>query len=375
MEDAGFTESDPDPFKRVAFEKFTVEYDTVWTYTEMSVGDSTWVEVDSTITNFYSPNVRKLSEYRLVIIASDDRNNEKGVDFNGNADNVGYSDYLARYLDVGGKVFLVGSSVMMKKFPYNMEVDDYVSPVRQVFDPYAAPTTQVSSPTRSFFSDYFGIYSMTFPETKTWFCQELWDIGSQGQDATPEDYYFRDNYDFIGVTPYDHISDPDIKLYLGIDSSKVNDCWVNFYQQLGPFNILFPMSLKENGSVLTGIPTMEAFKGETVYRYKSIYDLPKTTEDPDIVYDTDDYGTVEHSLKYIDPVLTDGDDGGYVTRRSGSIATRYISEGDIYRTAFFAFPLYFMDNRDKNGDGVGDVTGMFKAMIDWFDLEIDPLNK
>ncbi len=374
LEDVGFTETDTDPFKRVAFEKFTVQYDTAWTYTTNVVGEDTIVTVDSTITNFYSPNIRKLSEYRLVVIASDDRNNERGVDFNGNADNLGYSDYLARYLDVGGKVFLVGSSVMMKNYPYNMEASDYIAPVRQVFDPYAPTMTQVSNLTKTFFRDYFGIYSMTFPETKTWFCQALWNLGSNGQAQTPVDYYFQDNYDFIGVTPYEHISDPKITA-MGIDSTKVNDCWVNYYQQLGPFNVLMTMSLKENGSVLTGIPTMEAFKGETVYKYKSIYDLPKTTEDPDIVYDTDENGTTNHSLKYIDPLLTDGDNSGYITRRSGSIATRYISEGDIYRTAFFSFPLYFMDNRDKDSDGVGDMTGMFNSMIDWFDLEIDPLNK
>lgn len=371
LENSGFTGSDPDPIRRVTFERFTVEYDTAWTYTPTVVGEDTIITVDSTITNFYSPNIRKLSEYRLVIIASDDRNNQRGVDFNGNADNIGYSNYLAGYLDVGGKVFLVGSSVMMKIYPYNMECNDYIEPVIQIFDPYAPIMTQVSNLTKTFFRDYFGIYSMTFPETKTWFCQAFWDLGVPGQSNTPIDYYLRDNYDFIGVSPYEHISESEF-VELRVDSSIVNDCWLNYIQQLGPFQLLMTMSLKDNGTVFTGVPTIETFKGESVYQYKSIYDLPTTPEDDDIVYDTDQYGTIYHSLEYTDPVLTDGDNSGYITRRSGAVATRYISESSAYRTAFFTFPLYFMDDRDKNTDGVGDMTGMFKSMIEWFDLSVDP---
>ncbi|HAQ61983.1 TPA: hypothetical protein DCR49_08310 [Candidatus Delongbacteria bacterium] len=85
------------------------------------------------------------------------------------------------------------------------------------------------------------------------------------------------------------------------------------------------------------------------------------------MYDTDENGTVLHSIRYIDPVLTDGDNSGDITRKTGSVATRYVADGDQYRTAFFAFPLFYMNNTN------GEVSDMFNAMIDWFDLEKDPV--
>ncbi|MBU4486985.1 MAG: hypothetical protein KKD38_08660, partial [Candidatus Delongbacteria bacterium] len=344
--------------------KVTTEYvrtDTTFTI----VGADTTFTTEDIYVNFYSPNIRKLSEYRLVIIASDDRSNETGVDFSGTADNPGYSEYLTKYLDVGGKVFVIGHSALMKKQPYRLEVNKYNPPIRQVFDPYAAELTEVADITLNFFHDYFGVYSVTFPETKTWFSQEIWDVKPQN---VPADYYLKDNFDFIGVTPYEHITDAGI-VPLKLDSAKVNESWKDFYLQQGPNFFFVPLSLKDNGSVLTGIPTIEAFKGEAVYRYKSIYDLPRVADNNEMVFDTDENGTIYHSLKYTDPVLTDGDNSDYITRKSGTIATRYISYSDVYRTAFFAFPMYYMNNDN------GEVTQMFKTMIDWFNLEADPIKK
>lgn len=345
--------------------KITTEYvrtDTTFTI----IGTDTTAVLDTITVNFYSPNIRTLSQYRMVVIASEDRSNEVGVDYSGTADNPGYSEYLGKYLDVGGKLFIIGHSELMKDQPYSMEANAFIPPVRQVFDPTAAALTDIADITLDFFHDYFGIYSFTFPETKTWFSQAIWNVRPL---SVPADYYLRDNYDFIGVTPYEHITDAGLTTQLRLDSAIVNDSWKDFRLQIGPMFFFVPFALKDNGTVLTGIPTLEAFKGEVVYRYKSIYDLPRVAGDNDTVYDTDANGTVYHSLKYIDPVLTDGDKSDYVSRKSGSIATRYVSEGDVYRTAFFAFPLYYLNNEND------EVTNMFKSMIDWFNLEIDPLTK
>ena len=362
LEDAGFTENNSDPLKDYDIVKFQVETelvridttftifgtDTIWTYTDVFV-------------NYYSPDLRKLSKYRLVIIASEDRSNENGIDFSGTEYNPGYSSFLPDLLNAGGKVFIIGHCALMKTQPYRMAVNDYSDPVRQIFDPSATSTTDIADVTLNFFHDYFGIYAMTFPETKTWFSQDIWDIRPVN---VPVDYYMQDNYDFIGITKYDNITDI-TAAGIKVDSTKVNDSWRDFTWLIGPQSFLIPLSLKDNGTVLTGIPTIEAFKGEPVYKYKSIYDLPRL--EGYTMYDTDENGTVLHSIRYIDPVLTDGDNSGDITRKTGSVATRYVADGDQYRTAFFAFPLFYMNNTN------GEVSDMFNAMIDWFDLEKDPV--
>jgi|GEM_PF-1234366 len=363
LEDAGFTENNTDPLKDYDIVKFQivtelVRIDTTWVIT----GTDTTFYIDNVYVNKYSPDLETMLKYRMIVTASEDRSNENGIDFNGTDDNPGYSEYLGNYLEVGGKAFIIGHSALMKTQPYRMAVNDYSDPVRQIFDPYAVSTTDIADVTLNFFRDYFGIYAMTFPETKTWFSQGLWNVRPS---SVPIDYFLQDNYDFIGITKYDSITDITVA-GIKVDSTKVNDSWIDFLQQVGPNFYLIPLSLKDNGTVLTGIPTIEAFKGEPVYKYKSVYDLPVVGGDPDTVYDTDANGTVYHSLRYIDPVLTDGDNSGVVTRKTGSVATRYVADGDQYRTAFFAFPLYYMNNTN------GEVSDMFNAMIDWFDLEKDP---
>ena len=367
FEASGFTDDSTDPLKSYDIVKFQVEtelvrIDTIWTI----LGTDTTFTTDSITVNFYSPNIRKLSEYRMVIIASEDRSNENGIDYSGSADNPGYAEYLGKYLDVGGKVFIIGHSALMKKQPYRLEVNSYIAPTRQVFDPNATAVAELADITLNFFHDYFGIYSVKFPETKTWFSQAIWNVRPS---SVPLDYYLQENYDFIGVSPYEHISDAGLMTQLKVDSAKVNDSWKDFFLQIGPNSYFVPLSLKENGSVLTGIPTLEAFKGEAVYRYKSIYDLPKLAYNTDMVYEVTGADTLKHNLKYIDPILTDGDKSDYINRKSGTIATRFISEGDINRTALFAFPLFYLQNEND------EVTNMFKSMIEWFELDVNPLAK
>ena len=63
----------------------------------------------------YDPSIRDLTRYKLVVIASDDRSNIRGVDFAGEPPYTGYNQYLSQYLDVKGNVFILGNSVLMGK--------------------------------------------------------------------------------------------------------------------------------------------------------------------------------------------------------------------------------------------------------------------
>ena len=319
------------------------------------------VIVDSTAVyrGVYDPSIRELSQYRLVIIASDDRGNINGVDFAGEPPYTGYNSLLSSYLDVGGKVFMLGSSALMGKqytSPNQLPVHQYMEPYRYVFDNYAAVGQGISGSTEGFFSAYFGIYSMTFPEQKTAYVENVPNPALQNAD-----YKYSDNHDFIGTTIYEHISDSEGFKELEIDSVKVND---TFFDR-GKSEMTYKYALKDNGTVFTGVPTFESFKGEVVYRYKSIYDLPKTDYNSDLAFEYNETtgDTLFHSLLWRD---VETDETGPVLRRSGSVATRYIAEGENgYKTAFFAVPTFYLDNSENQ------VSDMFKAMIDWFDINND----
>jgi hypothetical protein len=463
------------------------------------------VLVDSTAVyrGVYDPSVRELTQYRLVIIASDDRGNLNGVDFAGEPPYTGYNTSLSSLLDVGGNLFIAGPSVLMGKLyasPNQLPINKYLEPFRIVFDGYASALQGLSAGTEDFFNKYFGIYSTTFPEQKTYFT----DLSSTQLCA---DHYLADNYDFIGSTVYEHISDPMIKP-LRIDSAMVKLAWWD-RTVAGKIQKL---ALKDKGTVFTGIPTFEAYKGEVIYRYQSIYDLP--VRDQNYSYEINGADTLTHylwnkrfrveefesspnfatqttignwtqeavvaerwatntttpfsllrSLKsgviaandtsdvfvsnvellsegtisfayrtssYIDPAdsLTgdvlnfyiDGvnmsaleetklwcgenewrqvsynlgsgkhnfkwqylkggagpggsdavwidkllitDTYSPVLRRSGSVGTRYVAEGDIFKTAILTIPLYFLDNTNNQ------VSDMFKTMVEWFDINND----
>lgn len=307
----------------------------------------------------YDPSIRELSQYRLVIIASDDRGNINGVDFAGEPPYTGYNSLLSSYLDVGGKVFMLGSTALMGKqytSPNMLPVHQYAAPYRYVFDGSTLTGQGISASTESFFYNYFGIYSMTFPEQKTTYIENVPNPALQNAD-----YKYSDNHDFIGTSIYEHISPEEGFKALKIDSVRVNDTFFNRKRSV----MTYRYALKDNGSVFTGVPTLEAFKGEVVYKYKSIYELPKTDYNSDLAYEVNETtgDTLFHSLQWKDVVT---EETGPVLRRSGSIATRYIAEGDNgFKTAFFAVPTFYLDNSENQ------VSDMFKAMIDWFDINND----
>ena len=284
--------------------------------------------------------LRELCNYELVIIVSDDRSNKRGVDFNT------HNKFFAEYLQTGGSMFIIGPSVLYGRdysSPDQLPINRYSFPYRYIFDGLTVMGQSLNPSSERFLREYFGIYSMTFPESKTYFTEN-----SPNQPCN--DHFLTDNYDFIGVDIAPHISDHMIRP-LRIDSVKVNKAWFDLVQG----ERIRRLSLKDNGTVFTGIPTIEVEKGEVVYIYRSIYDLPR---EGDYALNINGTDTLRHYLKNTNYVT--GEVHSSVLRRHGAVATRYISDQYHYRTAFFGMPLYFMDNSS------GYVKDMFKSMIEWF---------
>jgi hypothetical protein len=335
--------------KRFSKKIVTVGWDYIWD--DHDLDPSTPIQIVDSVEierGFYSPDIRELSRYNLVIITSDDRGNSNGVDFKGQEPYTGYGEYLSSYLDIGGNVMVLGNSVLMGALyssPDQLPINAYKAPYRQVFDPGAVATSTLSDNTLEFFRDYFGIYSMTFPEQKSYFME------NSTRQTCKDDHQLADNYDFIGITPYEHIDDINIK-EMRIDSARVNDAWWDKDES----GTIRKLSLKDNGTVFSGVPTIQAFKGEAVYKYKSVYSLDRDPSNDSLVVD----GDLTHSLFWTNRLTGEK---GPILEKSGTIATRYIADGDIFRTAFFGMPTYFLDNSDNQ------VSEMFKAMVDWFEIK------
>jgi|GEM_PF-2092307 len=488
-----------------------VGWEYIWTDDDDNPGTPN-VITDSTevYRGVYDPGLREISKYKLVIIASDDRDDKDAVDFRAEPPYTGYHRLLASYLDVGGNVFLMGNSVVLGKFYSNgIPINGYAPPFKTI---YYEDGDEASVSFDDLMSKYFGIYSITFPEQKTYYT-----VPGTSQTQYCTDSYNANNYDFVGTTVYDHISSTENILPLKIDNQKVNDYWFNVGPTVSQQNRIRAHALKENGTVFTGVPILQSFKGEVVYKYESIFDLDELDyNDDDYSYDLDGTDTLKHYLwnkKYttesfeisaltssffawtqepvnykwvikttpsysgakclkssdtlhvgdwmqasidvelngagsvsfayktltadslvegsglnflIDDVSVIGSDSllwrgdknwrkvtynlpagahklswryeksetaletdavwidyidvvdehfSEVMKRSGSVATRFIADnGDVYnpkvlfKTAFFGLPAFFLDDDPKGDGSVKPVSDMFKAMIDWFDI-------
>lgn len=310
----------------------------------------------------YKPQIEELVQYRLVIMASDDRSNIRGIDFAGEPPYNGYDRLLSQYLDVGGKLFILGPSVLMGKLytsPDQLPVHQYKEPFSYLFDGYEESGQGVSSASEIFFRDYFGISEMIFPEQKTVYVENV-----PNPALIPADHMYTDNYDFIGTALNGSFSGSGFAGTLGLDSARVNGAWFDRLRS----TLLYKFALKDNGTVFTGVPSFEINKGEAVYEYQSIYDLPDIDEN--YAYEINGADTLKHFLwnwNYDKDSLTVVDGSPVpVIHRSGTVASRYAEENGMYKTAFFALPSFFMDNSDNK------VSDMFKAMVDWFDLSVNP---
>ena len=309
----------------------------------------------------YNPRIEELVKYRLIIITSDDRSNKNGIDFLGEPPYLGYNRVLSQYLDVGGKIFILGHSVLMGKVytsPDQLPVNQYKEPFAYAFDGYEESGQGISSSTETFFRDYFGISGMTFPEQKTHFIEN-----SPTPTLIPSDYKLTDNYDFIGVEKYGTFTEAGFADVFRLDSARVNGAWFDRLRTVSIYNLLYKYALKDNGTVFTGVPSFSISKGEEIYRYRSLYDLPVTDYNDSLAFEYNGTDTLFHKL-YWEDVLTS--ETGPVLHRSGTVASRYAEENGQFKTAFFGMPSYFMDNSGN------EVSEMFKAMVDWFDLSVNP---
>jgi hypothetical protein len=104
-------ETASDPMKGYTIRTFSSATDTTGYEFEYEIDtithDTLSVDTIPIIRAFYSPDVRELTRYNLVIIASEDRSNARGVDFAGQPPFTGYNQYLSSLLDVGGNLFIL----------------------------------------------------------------------------------------------------------------------------------------------------------------------------------------------------------------------------------------------------------------------------
>jgi len=261
------------------------------------------------------PNLKKLSQYRLVISVDDDRLN-KASTFNDDKEYY-FGAQIREYLNMGGKIMVSG----WNRF-YDAGGTEYNPPVK-----YTA--------LKSLVKDYFGLAAVTTGE------------GYQAKKGN----YFKD-YDFIGLNVFDHVQDS-LKS-MTVDSTIINDYWVkattaNYYK------------IKGNGIFLPSVTTIKAQNGEIIFGYKSLYNDPVLSQNSDLntaggwLNGTEDLTTLH-------PVLDRNDFDGLQSGVNSAVATRYIPVTDNFRSAYIGLPLFFMNNSN------GDVYFNMKKMVKWFDL-------
>ncbi len=300
---------------------------------QINLGDDNQFDFDVwNVLNDEPPLLVNLTNYKLIIIHSEDRTNDDGINYDS------YARVLTQYLDVGGKLFMIGNSNLILD---DLNTNEYLRPIKkEVYADYSPD---------SFYYTYLGLYSYT--------------EGEHFQRSPEWDEPDYSNYDFMGVDVFDHTIDT---LYsMRLDTAAVNDYW--FYTKVNnsnPDTLKRDFRLKENGSVFTGISTIQGAIGEIIMKYKSVYDC--TQIDGSTYQEDSEAGDLYNNLQH--NVDLPNNAGAKVLHRTGVVATRYISPGDIFRTAYFGFPLIFMSD-DENAEGVKPVTKNFKAMITWFDIQ------
>ena len=315
-------------------------------------------EKPSTSTEPYYPTLEKLAEYRLVIITSDDRSTSSGIDFNK------YKKSIASYLDIGGKVWVIGSSSFLLGRSFD---DSYSLPNRHVLMDLSGSVPQ---PSDSLLAEYFGLSTITYGESYE-------KIRYEEKDARVN----FGNYDFVGTGTYDHCED-DLKPMI-VDTAKVNDAWWKTKYTGGGSKFKESWFIKENGSLLPNITTIEPLEAEICLSYTSVFDLPKVEGNDTLVYNplrndfehslyrpykrwTEDYTGGTEDV-WIDTLENGSAVNPFVYRKEGAVGARYIGTNDAFRTAYFSIPLFFMD------DSEGSVKHNFSEMINWFRLELNPI--
>jgi len=307
----------------------------------------------------YEPiTLDKIARYRLVIITSDDRTNNAGIDQNK------YKSTLASYMDIGGKVWTIGAVTFISK-PFFK--DDYSAPNRHILGDASG---ELIAATDTLLADYFGLKTITYGE-------DYEKYSGRFQEARVN----FGNYDFVGTGTYEHCED-DLQPMI-VDSAITNSVWNKQSVQLDDGTYKKSWVLKENGAILPHITTIEPLEAEVCLSYTSIYDLPKVADSDTLVYNPlrNDF---QHNLykpfrsyAYLDTNDVEhwvpSTETPYVLRKEGAVAARFVGNGNVFRSAIFTLPLYFMDNTVKEGELVGPVSKNFSEMINWFEINFNPV--
>ena len=283
----------------------------------------------------------EITDYRMVIIASEDRSVQSGIDYND------FGKNLIEYLNVGGKLMMIGNSILLDGT--ELGESNFQEPKIMSFG---------EDDKGNLFKNYFSLNGYITGETY----QKI---------VTKQGVY---NYDFIGANALF----PGLKP-LKLDYSKTEQFWA----PEAP-SIVECAGLKENGSVYSGIAALITNKAENFYGYRSIYDLPvygrTQNDDADsLVYEIVDSDTLVHDLYWnaVHPTTGALLYQGKVIHRTGSVGARHTGWGKdengndlvLFKTAFITMPLVFIDNNDN------ELSELFEWLVEWFDLEVDPMAK
>jgi len=270
------------------------------------------------------PNLKQLSQYRLVISVDDDRLG-KASTFNDDKENF-FGAQIREYLNMGGKIMVSG----MNRF-YDAVGTTYSQPTK-----YPSPKPLIK--------DYFGLAAVTTGE---------------GYQAKKGDHF--NDYDFIGLDVFDHVEDGLVPM--NVDSVVVNNYWTRSLNNNNWYRI------KGNGMFLPGVTTVKALDGEIIFGYRSIYNQPSLDPTGDLRTAGGWLNGVENTST-IKPVLNRNDYDGLQPGVRSAVASRYIPDANTFRSAYIGLPLFFMDNIPDvvGGFPYGRVTFNVGKMINWFDL-------
>lgn len=269
------------------------------------------------------PNMKKLAQYRLLILVDEDKKAKSDMFMDNTETQFGVS--IRQYLLMGGKVLVTGNSPLV-----DITGTNYVVPEKSV------PKSKVMI-------NNFGISAVT--------CGE-------GFEVTRGKFY--KNYDFVGTKVFSHVQDSLFEMK--VDPVKMNTYWKNF-KVLPISPTVSSYGIKANGIFLPGVSTIKVNAGEILMGYKSSYDDPQMAN-VDSLINAGGYknGVANDSAQYRSIVLNRNRFDGLIEGQYSALATRYMPNNDLYRSAYIGLPLFFMDNANNV------VYRNIRTMINWFDL-------
>ncbi|MBN1968157.1 MAG: hypothetical protein JXR48_15170 [Candidatus Delongbacteria bacterium] len=256
-----------------------------------------------------APAVQDLTDYKVVIVASDDRTK---TDMNILTNNItAFTDFL----NVGGSLLMMGNDFLM----------DNIS---------------IQNNTNS--AGHDELYSVFVDATGNNFtknCLGLYKKSNGVPFSTKPANEWRANYDCLGADQYVHATN---YVPMTFNKDTVNFYWS--YEQINNSgNIVKSFKLdRYEGTVYPTVGSVIISKGTPILRYKSVYDLP--LKDGEEFIHIDQETGIEYDVHLINAVPGASNELTYITHKTGTVGTQLVSDGDIYRTVLIHLPLFFMDN-------------------------------